>query len=193
MTIKEFLNNYSVVVFSTIGALIIFIIALHEKSIKFKYAIDKILLKNIPLLSPLLLTASSHRFFLVLKILVASKYKFQTALENSKIIMDNSYFLKQIQNIINGISNGKDITSAVSNTDLFDQFTVRLLSTGEKSNSVEQVLIELENVYENKLNDKIQQFSSAIEPIMVGLIGGIILFIILAIFLPIWEMGTVLN
>jgi general secretion pathway protein F len=193
LQIKIFLFKYTHIIITVISFLLFTIISFYIQSSKFKYNIDKILLLKIPLISKLLLVQQIYRFFLVLKVLMISGYKFQEALSSSKVIINNSFFLTQINTIESYLKKGKDITTAFESVKIFDNLVIRLLFTGEKSNNMKIIMEKLEKIYEEKLQDSITKFSLVIEPLLIAIIGSIILFIMLAIFLPIWQMGTVLK
>jgi general secretion pathway protein F len=180
-------------VLSIIFLIVTSIVIGYKKSVKFKYNIDKILLLKIPYISKLLMTQQMYIFFLVLKVLIKSGYKLQEALISSKTIIINCFFVSKIENINNYLKQGKDISGSFNNINIFDTLTIRLLLAGEKTNNMNSIMEKLEIIYEQRLQNSIKKISSYLEPILVAIIGFVILFIMLAIFLPIWQMGTVLK
>jgi general secretion pathway protein F len=164
----------------------------YSKAVKFKYNIDKILLLKIPFISRLLMAQQMYIFFLVIKVLMNAGYKLQDALASSKTIVINTYFIQQIENIDNNLKQGKGISSSFENVNIFDNLIVRLLLAGEKTNTMNGIMEKLEIIYDSRLKNSMEKISSSLEPILIALIGLIILFVMLAIFLPIWQTGTVL-
>jgi general secretion pathway protein F len=190
---KSFVFEYYSIIISIISSILIIFLILINKSSKFKYNIDKMLIIKVPLLSKLLLTYQQYRFFLILKVLLESKYKISQALASSKLIINNRYFLEKITDIEKYLIQGKELSDAFDLVDIFDDFIIRLLLVAQKSNNVSEIICNIYDVYEKRLQLSINKFSLTIEPILVAIIGIIILFIMLAIFLPIWQMGTVLS
>ena len=102
-------------------------------------------------------------------------------------------FLNKIEIIDKALKRGKDINTAFSIVEIFDPFTTRLIFAGEKSNDMLMIMQKLEVIYEQRLENSVKKISSIIEPALIAIIGLIILFVMLAIFLPIWQIGTVLS
>lgn len=193
LDIKEFFFQWGILILMITSIVYIILFYLYRKDSKFKYKIDKILLKYIPYVSRLLLVDNLHKLFMVLKQLTKSKYQFPIALQSAKVVVDNSFMSNKIDFIYSCLENGEDISSSFSKVDLFDDLTIRLLSSGEKGNQIETVLEKLESIYDQQLNRQMKSFVKSMEFILIGLIGILILFVMLAIFLPVWEMSTVLN
>lgn len=190
---KEILIGYFGFIATALLAIVLLFILKYKNSLNFRYKIDRILVSNIPILSTMLFLSSYHRFFLSTKLLLESKYQFQTAFNNSKIIVNNSYLQKKLDIISSNINNGKSIANAFEESLIFDDFTIRLINTGEKSNSLEVVISEIEKIYKQKLDRNIKLFSSMIEPVFLLFMTVLIVWLVLAIFLPIWQIGSVIK
>lgn len=178
-----------IALFLTVGILL----SLYKKGSTFKYKIDKILLNYIPYISSLLLAHNLHKLFMVLKQLTKSKYQFPIALDNTKVVINNSFMRNRLDLIYSCLENGDEISESFSKAGLFDELTIRLLLSGEKGNQIDMVLEKLESIYDKQLHIKMKSFIKLMEFILIGTIGSLILFIMLAIFLPVWQMSTVLN
>ena len=91
------------------------------------------------------------------------------------------------------MQNGKSINNSFSKTKLFDDIVLNLINTGEISNSLVITIDEIKKIYKNRFNDKINLLTSLIQPIFLIVIMGLILWIVLAIFIPIWDMGNMIK
>ena len=136
---------------------------------------------------------SVHRFFLSLKILLEANYKFQSSIMNSSILLNNQYLLDKITTLNKRIQNGDTISSAFEETGLFDELILRLISTGEKSNALRLSVSECEKIYKQKLDERIKLFSSLIEPIFIVIIMLLIVWVVLAVLVPLWGIGEVIK
>lgn len=85
------------------------------------------------------------------------------------------------------------INNSFSKTKLFDDIVLNLINTGEISNSLVITIDEIKKIYKNRFNDKINLLTSLIQPIFLIVIMGLILWIVLAIFMPIWDMGNMIK
>jgi len=193
LNIKDFFYEYIYLIAIIILFLVFSIPIAISKFSKFKYNIDKMLVLKIPLVSKLLLTYEKYKLFLILKVLLLSKYKIPDALISAKLITSNSFILNKLNDIDIYIKQGKTIATSFKLVGIFNPLEIRLLLAGEKGNDMLNVIVNIQTIYEKKLEDNIGKFTIAIEPLLIGGIGLIILFVMLAIFMPIWQMGTVLG
>jgi len=78
-------------------------------------------------------------------------------------------------------------------TKLFDPLTIQLLFTAEHTASYETILQDLAVYYKQKFQDSLKVFSSYIEPAIILSIASVVLWLMLAIMLPIWNMSSFLS
>jgi len=154
---------------------------------------DKTLILNIPIVSNVVKSYLFFRLFLSISIVVKSKYQFQVAIEHTKNILSNSYLDIKIEEIINDIKNGTPIALSFEKTKLFDDLTIRLLYVAQESNNYEKVLDDIRNYYKVSFNNSIKSFSNTLEPLIIFIISLIILWLVLAVMLPIWNLSSVLG
>jgi general secretion pathway protein F len=112
---------------------------------------------------------------------------------NSSILLNNQYLLDKITTLNKRIQNGDTISSAFEETGLFDELILRLISTGEKSNALRLSVSECEKIYKQKLDERIKLFSSLIEPIFIVIIMLLIVWVVLAVLVPLWGIGEVIK
>ncbi len=134
-----------------------------------------------------------YKIFLILEIMLKSNYEFHKALILSKILLKNKYLLDRIRLIDNLLQNGKGIKSSFEETKIFDDIVLNLLNTGEISNSSMIVIGEIKKIYKNRFDEKVILLTTLIQPIFLVIIMGLILWIVLAIFIPIWDMGNMIK
>ena len=129
----------------------------------------------------------------MIDIMQKSKYEFHKAFESSRLLVKNKYLLDKIQIIDNLLQNGKTISYSFKNVDIFDDIVLNLLNTGEVSNSLELTIYEVKKIYKNRFDDSINFIILLIQPIFLLLMASLTLFIVLAIFTPIWDMGSMIR
>jgi len=189
LILKDIILNYYYLLFIFLLLLIFTTLALYKKH---KIIFDKILLQNIPLLSYIIKSYLMFKLFLSLYIIVNSKYQFQIAIENSKNSIDNLYLKNIIQKIILDIKNGTSIAKAFSNSGFFDQLTIKLLYTAQNTNNYRDILNDIKEYHNTEFNEKIEKLSKLIEPLVISIIALIVLWLILAIMVPVWQMGSMI-
>jgi len=160
---------------------------------KYRLVFDKFLLLNVPIFSKMIQNYYFYRLFLSFSIIVKSKYQFQIAISNSKNIVNNLYVKEKLNQVLLNIKNGISIAESFEKSFLFDQVTMKLLNTADKTNNYEEVLSDISMRYKKQFHKSLKNFSSTLEPILILLIAGVVLWLILAIMLPIWNLGAVIN
>lgn len=134
-----------------------------------------------------------YRIFLVINIMLESNYEFIKALNSSKTLIRNKYLLDKISLIENLLKNGKSINLSFKRSNIFDSLVLNLINTAEASNSLTLISKEIKDIYKNRFDEKMKKFISYIEPIFLIVIVSLVLWIILAIFIPIWDMGSMMK
>jgi general secretion pathway protein F len=193
LQVQYLFENYLILILLLSMFLCILFILLYKKDEKFKYFIHKILISDIYLIKDIYLNMQLYKLFLFLDIMLKSKYEFHKSLISSKVLIKNKHLLDKIAIIDNLLQNGKSISFSFSKTEIFDDITLNLINTGEVSNSLDVTVSEIKKIYKNRFNDKINLLTSMIEPIFLLGIMSLILWIVLAVFMPIWDMGNIIK
>lgn len=193
LEIQYFFENYSSYFLIFLSFIIIFIIFIYKKSDKFRYFLDKFLVEKIVLIKDIYLNMQLYKLFLVIDIMLKSNYEFHKAFISSKILLKNKYLLDKIYIIDSLLQNGKSINDSFLRTQIFDDIVLNLINTGEISNSLSITIDEIKKIYKNRFNDKMNLLISLIQPTFLVMIMGLILWIVLAIFMPIWDMENMIN
>ena len=187
------LENYFAVIVLVFCLLIILFLYLYKYHKKFSYFIDKFLIVNMFLIKDIYLNMQLYKLFLVMDIMLKSNYEFHKAFISSKLLLKNKYLLDKMHLIDNLLQNGKSINDSFFKTQIFDDIVLNLINTGEVSNSLCITIEEIKKIYKNRFNDKMNSLTSLIQPIFLIVIMGLILWIVLAIFMPIWDMGNMIK
>ena len=190
---EDFFINNTIFMISIPILFIFFIWILYKASKKFSFFSDKFLFKTLPVSSKIYQNFEFYKLFLMIDIMQKSKYEFHKAFETSRLLVKNKYLLDKIQIIDNLLQNGKTISYSFKNVDIFDDIVLNLLNTGEVSNSLELTIYEVKKIYKNRFDDSINFIILLIQPIFLLLMASLTLFIVLAIFTPIWDMGSMIR
>lgn len=187
-----FENYFFVIILIQVIFILVFIY-LYNRNRNFNYLIHKFLIVNFFLIKDIYLNMQLYKLFLVIDIMMKSNYEFHKAFISSKILLKNKYLLDKISIIDNLLQNGKSINDSFFRTEIFDDIVLNLINTGEVSNSLGITIDEIKKIYKNRFNDKMNLLISLIQPIFLVVIMGLILWIVLAIFMPIWDMGNMIK
>lgn len=186
-------ENYSLIFLLIFLGIVIIFAYLYMRNSGFTYFLQKILISKIFLIRDIYLNMQLYKLFLVIDIMLKSNYEFHKAFISSKILLKNKYLLDKISIIDNSLQNGKSINDSFLEIQIFDDIVLNLINTGEVSNSLSITIDEIKKIYKNRFNDKMNLLTSLIQPIFLIVIMGLILWIVLGIFMPIWDMGNMIK
>ncbi|MAD41959.1 MAG: transformation system protein [Arcobacter sp.] len=193
LNVQYLFENYLIIILLLLIFLCSLFLFFYKKDYNFEYFIHKILINNIFLIKDIYLNMQLYKLFLFLDIMLKSKYEFHKSLISSKVLIKNKYLLDKMSIIDNLLQNGKSISFAFLETEIFDDITLNLINTGEVSNSLDVTVYEIKKIYKNRFNDKINLLTALIEPFFLLGIMSLILWIVLAVFMPIWDMGNIIK
>lgn len=187
--LKDIITNYSLYLLVLSGSFYFAVLYIYKKN---RILFDKIIMLHIPIFSKVVQNYSFYRLFLLISIIVKSKYQFQIAIENSKNIVTNRYVQDAMKKVLVNIKSGLSVANSFEQIGLFDDLTLKLLYTAEQTNRYEDILHDIALYYKKRFQNSLKNFSSFIEPTIILFISIIVLWLVLAIMVPIWDLGTVL-
>jgi len=193
LNIEYFFSKYLFLVILVTILIILGFAFLYNYNKTFSFFITKMLLKNTPIVSKIYLNFELYKLFLVIDIMQKSKYEFHKAFQTSHLLLENKYLLDKIQSIDNLLENGKTISYSFEKSEIFDDIVLNLLNTGEVSNSLDLAIFEIKKIYKNRFNDSVNFLILLIQPVFLIFMACLILFIVIAIFTPIWDMGSIIQ
>lgn len=95
---------------------------------------------------------------------------------------------KQIQS---EVSTGTSLTVAMQNTNVFPNMVIQMVSIGEESGQLDQMLSKVADFFEAEVDDAVEAMSSLMEPIIMVVLGTLIGGMVVAMYLPIFKLGAV--
>jgi len=177
-----------------LGVLVVLIIWLryYLKTEEGSYRWDKLKLR-LPLVGSIILRATLARFARTFAMTARSGVPLIQALSVVARAVDNDYVADKVLSIRSGIERGDSLTRTVVATNMFTPLVIQMLSIGEETGAVDDMLDEVATYYEREVDYDVKNISSAIEPILIIGIGVLVLILALGIFLPMWEMTSLAS
>ncbi len=108
-------------------------------------------------------------------------------------ISGNRLYRTMWRGVYSSVKQGRKIASPLSRTNLLPRAVVQMISAGEESGKLGEVLDEISDYYQHQLKDRIKMVTAMIEPIMIIIMGAIVGFIAMAIILPIFKMSSLVK
>jgi type IV pilus assembly protein PilC len=108
-------------------------------------------------------------------------------------VSGNVLFKKMWRGVYASVKQGKKIASQLTKTRLLPRAVVQMISAGEESGKLGEVLNDISEYYAKALRDAIKAVTSMIEPLMIIVMGGVVGFIAMSIILPIFKMSSIVS
>lgn len=139
---------------------------------------------------PLFLKIYMSRFSYLVATLIQSGVNVIDTFDLAKQTATNVIIGTAIEDIKEKIRHGRTIAGAMSEEILFPELVVQMVRIGEEAGSIDSLLEKVSKFYEDEADGTINNLTTLIEPIMLGVIAGMVLIMALAIFLPLWNLHS---
>ncbi|MCD4779235.1 MAG: type II secretion system F family protein [Candidatus Omnitrophica bacterium] len=159
---------------------------------KGKYSFHKMLI-SVPIWGKFYVKVIIARFSRVLGALVKSGVPFLQALTVTENVLGNVYFCEVVRDIRASVSSGQSLTEPMQTSRLFPAMVIQMISAGEKSGHLDSMLVDIAEFYEQEIDYFLKNITTILEPLMLIIMGGIVMFIALAVLLPIFNLVKVFR
>lgn len=159
---------------------------------KFKIFYDRCLLR-IPMIGKLHQEAIFANFSRVLMITYAAGLPLVRALDIVKDILNNHCYASALQKVAEQVTTGQQLYIALRETRLFPTVMMQMIRIGESSGSLEFMLGKMADFYESRVDRTIDNFSQLLEPVLMAILGIVVGGLVIAMYLPIFQLGTVIS
>ena len=165
----------------------IFLFLMTEKG---KYIRDVLLLK-IPLVKTIQISTLTAKFARAFALLLASGTDLTDALDAVSVVLTNRYLQKHFSVAIDYVRHGMSLTNALESVGLFPTMLTKMITIGERTNSLNDVLTRSCEYFDTQLEESFSSFSSKIQPIMIAIMGVVVGVMFIAVYSPMISiMGT---
>ena len=187
---ESFFSNYGLYIIIVLVALFFIVRYFYNSNKDFKLFTDRILAsKHFYLIGKIVYLANIYNYILVLESLIKAGIPVSEALETAVRVVDNSYIRQELETINTNIGRGVSLSEAFEKTGLFENMILQMIHAGENSGQLDHMLGKARDYYNMKFQNLIDNLSAYIEPIMIGMIAGLVLLLALGIFMPMWDLG----
>lgn len=186
LIINDIFQKYTIAVVVIVAVLIVAFF-LYKRTAAGRYSIDVIKLK-IPLIGVIIMKTCMSRFAFTLENLISSGIPIIRTLDIVSRTVGNEYIARKVLDISVNIEKGKGISRPLKDAKIFPPLVIHLISTGEETGSLEEMLKEISMHYDREVTYTVNRLSAYIEPILTVGLAGMVLFLALAIFMPWWDM-----
>jgi type IV pilus assembly protein PilC len=188
--ISRGMQDYGLIIAGVVFAAGTLFARAHKKSLKLRDSVDKKILK-IPVIGEILKKASVARFTRTLATTFAAGVPLMGALDSAAGAAGNAVFRDAILFVKKEVSAGIPMNVGMRTTAVFPEMVVQMIAIGEEAGAVDEMLSKVATIYEGEVDDMVDGLTSLLEPMIMAVLGVVIGGLIVAMYLPIFEMGNV--
>jgi len=163
---------------------------IHRSSQSFRDKVDKKILK-LPVIGDMLKKAAVARYARTLSTTFAAGVPLPDALQSAAGASGNAVFRDAILEIRAEVTSGMQMNLAMRNCSIFPDLVIQMVAIGEESGAVDDMLAKVATVYEQQVDDAVDNLTALLEPMIMAVLGVVIGGLIIAMYLPIFQIGMV--
>lgn len=177
-------------IFGAIGIGIYALIHALKHSPSFKALVDTWILK-VPVFGPLIEKATVSRWSRTFSSMFSAGVPMVESLDSVAGAAGNHVFAEATQKIKTQVATGSALAASLQSTGVFPNMLIQMVAIGEESGSLDTMLTKVADYYEREVDDAVAGISSLMEPFIMVVLGSLIGTIVIAMYLPIFKMGSV--
>ncbi len=148
---------------------------------------------NIPLIGSIFERIALARFSRSFSMMLTAGVPILNSLSIVAASVGNRFIGNAVSDMGDGVQRGEGLTNTAQRTGLFTPLVLQMMSVGEETGSVDRLLDEVADFYEEEVDYELKQLSDAIEPILLVFLGALVLLLALGVFLPVWELSGAVS
>ena len=162
-----------------------------KRSRTMRHFLDRLALK-LPIVGPILQKASIARYARTLSTMFSAGVPLVEALESVAGATGNIVYEVGVLQMRDEVATGQRLQQAMENTNLFPNMVIQMIAVGEESGSLDEMSSKVADFYENDVDNAVDNLSSLLEPMIMAILGVLVGGLVIAMYLPIFKMGSVI-
>lgn len=186
----QFVAWWHVVIGSAVAAGALFV---HRwrRSPAMQAATDRLLLR-LPILGPVIRKSVLARWTRTLATMFAAGVPLVESLDSVGGASGSAVYHEATQKIASAVASGTSLTAAMQQVQVFPAMVTQMAAIGEESGALDEMLRKVAEFYEEEVDAAVASLSSLMEPIIMVVLGGLIGGLVIAMYLPIFKLGSVI-
>ncbi|MEH6628592.1 MAG: type II secretion system F family protein [Motiliproteus sp.] len=191
ISISDFMRSYWYLLLGAFSAaLFAFLRYINTEDGRLKW--DRVKLR-LPIVGGLFNRITLGRFSRSFALVLKSGIPIEQGLSIVSGALGNAYIGAKVQGMRNGIERGEGFSRTAHSSKMFSPLVLQMIAVGEETGNIDELLEEAADFYEQEVEYDLKGLASAIEPILIIAIGGMVLVLALGVFLPLWELSGAVN
>ncbi|MBC3861381.1 type II secretion system F family protein [Undibacterium jejuense] len=190
MGISDFVVSYWYLIFGGLFGALYFFFQTWKRSLQMQRTMDRLLLQT-PIFGDVIRKATIARWTRTLATMFAAGVPLVESLDSVGGASGNAVYLDATIKIQTEVSTGTSLTVAMQNTNLFPAMVTQMVAIGEESGALDSMLGKVADFYEEEVDEAVASLSSLMEPMIMVILGVLIGGLVVALYLPIFKLGSV--
>jgi MSHA biogenesis protein MshG len=185
---SSFIINYWYVVLSAIIATIVGVkLWLRDERARYKWDRMKF---DVPVIGPVTRKAVLARVCRSFAVALEAGVPIVQGLNIIARAAGNEFMTERVLSLRDGIERGESLSRTAGTVSLFTPLVLQMIAVGEETGAMHEMLSEVADFYEREVDVDLENMSSALEPVLIVGVGGMVLILALGVFLPLWDMAA---
>jgi type IV pilus assembly protein PilC len=190
MGISDFVVKWWWLIFGGLFGALYFFFQSWKRSVPMQNAMDRILLR-LPIFGAVIRKATIARWTRTLATMFAAGVPLVEALDSVGGASGNYVYLEATKKIQTEVSTGTSLTVSMQNTGVFPSLVTQMVAIGEESGALDGMLGKVADFFEEEVDEAVAALSSLMEPLIMVVLGVLIGGLVIAMYLPIFKLGSV--
>lgn len=190
MAISDVFVQWWWAIFGSIGFGLWFFFYTWKRSVSMQATMDRLMLK-VPVFGDLVRKATIARWTRTLSTMFAAGVPLVESLDSVAGAAGNRVYYDATKRIQSEISTGTSLTVSMQNSEVFPNMVLQMTAIGEESGALDSMLSKVADFFEGEVDDAVEALSSLMEPIIMVVLGVLIGGLVIAMYLPIFKLGSV--
>jgi len=190
--LSEFVQAYWLMIVAAMVAIVMGFIAVRKRSVRLREAIDKLSLK-MPIAGPIIEKSAIARFARTLSTTFAAGVPLVEALNSVAGATGNSVYVKAVYRVRDDVSTGQQLNFSMKSTGVFPNMVIQMVAIGEEAGALDSMLDKAASYYEEQVENAVDNLTALMEPMIMAVLGVLVGGLIIAMYLPIFQLGAVVG
>jgi type IV pilus assembly protein PilC len=190
INLSKFVQAYGIFMAAVVGGAFWVFFYFKKRSRKMREFLDRAALK-MPIIGPILNKAAIARFARTLATMFAAGVPLVEALESVAGATGNIVYENAVMKMRDEVATGQRLQRAMETTELFPNMVVQMIAVGEESGSLDTMASKVATFYEAEVDNAVDAMSSLLEPLIMVILGVLVGGLVVAMYLPIFKLGSV--
>jgi len=190
--ISDFVAGWWWLVLACVVATVVISVNIWKRSPKFRETLDRILLK-FPVIGGIMHKAALARFCRTTATMFAAGVPLVEALQSVAGATGSAVYGKAVLLMRDDVATGQSLQIAMRQQGLFPHMVIQMVTIGEESGALDDMLSKVADFYEEEVDNSVDALSSLLEPLIMVILGTVIGGLVVALYLPIFQLGSVVS